>query len=226
MKSLILIFAFLAQFFTAQDIPDCIQKLNKKTDLTTTEFKKVVTLRDKRIVYEFSIKSARQCMDCSNGRIYYDENCKKVGYFIMGRGLNKFVEKGYSPSDLGIPAELYNNTSQEKIDDVLFYISKNESTDLKEFQYDDQIQISPKEGLKHFRKGKLINTYKIIPRKCLSTEVNRRCIYYFPLFQLYFKVVDRKFYMTKTKFQDDVSTNKIDDNDWVKAFHLIKQKLK
>ncbi|WP_241282873.1 hypothetical protein [Chryseobacterium timonianum] len=221
-----LLFCLYSSFGNTQNIPACIKKLNHKTDLTTTEFKKVVTLRDKRIVYEFSVKSVRQCMDCSNGRIYYDENCKKVGYFIMGRGLNKFVEKGYSPSDFGIPAELYNNTSQEKIDDVLFYISKNESTDLKEFQYDDQIQISPKEGLKHFRKGKLINTYKIIPRKFSSTEINLPRIYYLPSFQLYFKVVERKFYITKTKFQDDVSSNKIEDNDWVKAFHLIKQKLK
>lgn len=222
----ILFFCLLSTFGKAQDLPDCIKKLNKKTDLSTTQFERVVTLRDKRTVYKFSLKSVRRCMDCFNGSIYYDKNCKQVARFLMGRGADQFVAEGYSAGDFGMPKLPDRNANQEQIEYSLFYISKNEVKELKGFEYDDQIEIAPKEGLKHFRKGKLINTYKIIPRKCSSTEVNRRCIYYLPSFQLYFKVVDRKFYITRTKFQDDVSTNKIDEDDWVKAFHLIKQKLK
>lgn len=223
---LILLFCLLPTFGKAQDLPDCIKKLNNKTDLSTTQFERVITLRDKRTVYEFSVKSVRRCMDCFNGRTYYDKNGKQVARFLMGRGADQFVADGYTAGDFGMPKLPNRNANQEQIENSLFYISKNEAIQLTGFEYDDQIEIAPKEGLKHFRKGKLINTYKIIPRKFSSTERNLPCIYYLPSFQLYFKVVERKFYISKTKFQDDVSSNKIGDDDWVKAFHLIKQKFK
>lgn len=231
MKKLVLInliFCLITSFCQAQELTDCLKELNKesKVTLSKTKFERVIELSGNRKVYEFSIKSDRRCMDCFNGRIYYDENCKQVARFLMGRGVDKFVAEGYTAGDFGMPKLPNKNANQENIENVLFYISKNEAKELKGFEYDDQIEISTNEGLKHFRKGKLINTYKIIPRKFSSTEMNLPRIYYLPSFQLYFKVVERKFYITKTKFQDDVSTNKIDDNDWVKAFHLIKQKLK
>ncbi|MCD9854462.1 hypothetical protein LUD75_07080 [Epilithonimonas sp. JDS] len=229
MKKLILInliFFLIANFYQAQELPDCLKEIEKENvgSLSKIKFERVIALSGNRTVYEFSIKSDRRCMDCYNGRIFYDGHCKQVARFGIGRGVDKFVADGYTAGDFGMPKQP--NRKLENIENTLFYISKNEAKELKGFEYDDQIEISPEEGLKHFRKGKLINTYKIIPRKFSSTEMNAPRIYYLPSLQLYFKVVERVFYVTKTTFQDDVSTNKIADNDWVKAFHLIKQKLK
>ncbi|MFC4163518.1 hypothetical protein ACFOWU_07640 [Epilithonimonas zeae] len=223
-----LIFCLFANFYQTQELTDCLKELEKENvgSLSKIKFERMIELSGNRKVYEFSIKSDRRCMDCYNGRIFYDSQCKQVARFGIGRRVDKFVAEGYTVGDFGIVPRPTKNANQENIENVLFYISKNEAKELKGFEYDDQIEISTKEGLKHFRKGKLINTYKIIPRKFSSTEINLPRIYYLPSFQLYFKVVERQFYITKTKFQDDVSSNKIDDNDWVKAFHLIKQKLK
>ncbi len=86
---------------TAQNLPECIQKLRKKTKLSTTKFEKIHSLKRDRIVYQFSVKSARQCMDCNNGLIFYDADCNVVAYFMRGRGVNAFVAEGYTAADFG-----------------------------------------------------------------------------------------------------------------------------
>lgn len=85
----------------AQNIPACIEKLNKKTSLSTTRFEQVVELKQNRKVYRFSVKSVRQCMDCDNGTIFYDADCNVVAYFMMGRGSNAFVADGYTAAEFG-----------------------------------------------------------------------------------------------------------------------------
>jgi hypothetical protein len=85
----------------AQDIPVCIEKLNKKTSLTTTRFERAIELKRNRRVYQFSVKSLAQCIDCNNGSIFYDPNCNVVAYFMMGRGASAFVEDGYTAAEFG-----------------------------------------------------------------------------------------------------------------------------
>lgn len=85
----------------AQNLPPCIQALNSNTDLTKKTFVKAITLKENRIVYEFVIKSVRQCMDCTNGTIFYDKNCNVAGSFTIGRTASGYVAHGYTAEELG-----------------------------------------------------------------------------------------------------------------------------
>lgn len=85
----------------AQDLPPCIQALNSSSDLTKKTFVKVVNLKGNRIVYEFVIKSVRQCIDCTNGTIFYDKNCNVAGSFTIGRTASGYVAHGYTAEELG-----------------------------------------------------------------------------------------------------------------------------
>lgn len=87
--------------YSAQDIPACIEKLNKQTSLTITKFERAFEIKQHVKVYQFSVKSVRQCMDCQNGSVFYDANCNIIAYFLMGRGSNAFVENGYTAADFG-----------------------------------------------------------------------------------------------------------------------------
>jgi len=86
---------------TAQNLPECIQKLSKKTKASTTKFEKKLILKQDQTVYQFLVKSARQCMDCDNALIFYDADCNVLAYFMRGRGTNAFVAEGYTAADFG-----------------------------------------------------------------------------------------------------------------------------
>ncbi|TKC08929.1 hypothetical protein [Pedobacter frigoris] len=85
----------------AQQLPTCIEQLNRKSDITTTKFERVITLKGNRTVYEFSITSKRECIHCARGTIFYDGNCNVVASFITSRGFKGFVEDGYTAAELG-----------------------------------------------------------------------------------------------------------------------------
>lgn len=224
MKSLILVFAFLAQFFTAQNIPDCIQKLNKKNDLVTTQFVKIIVLNDNRKVYEFSVKSVRRCMDCPNGKIYYDENCKLVGDFTIGLRVNKYIAPGYTAGDFSAVKPPDKNIKKaENYENKILVIYRVMLYDFNVFKTGDTITFSRQQGLKHYRNNELVNTYKIIPKKVSSPEAHLPRIYYLEPFQRYFKVVDNQLWVTKTKFETEKSSIKINDDDWFSAVDITKK---
>lgn len=85
----------------AQDVPNCIKSLNKKNSLSTTKFERIIQLKGNRTVYEFSVSSVAQCIDCTRGTVFYDENCNQIASFMMGRGASGFVEYGYTAAELG-----------------------------------------------------------------------------------------------------------------------------
>lgn len=85
----------------AQDLPKCIEKMNKKDNLTTTKFERVIQLSGNRTVYEFSVKSIPNCIHCPRGLVYYDANCNTVAYFMNSRGPEGFVADGYSLAEFG-----------------------------------------------------------------------------------------------------------------------------
>jgi len=85
----------------AQELPTCIKNLNKANDLTTTKFVRQINLKGNRVVYEFAITSKRQCMDCPNGTVFYDNNCNQIASFVMGRGPMAHINYGYNALELG-----------------------------------------------------------------------------------------------------------------------------
>ena len=103
-----IIFSLLTLIFSnsssAQNLPAHIQKLNRKTDLTTVKFERVLKLSGGRTVYEFSVTSKPQCIHCDRGTTFYDENANTIAYFLMSRGPNNFVADGYTAQELGKPA--------------------------------------------------------------------------------------------------------------------------
>jgi len=104
MKNWILLNLLLLVFSsssTAQDLPPCIKRLNKKTNLTTTTFQRVIKLKANRTVYQFAVKSVPQCMDCHNGTLFYDENCNEIASFLRGRGTRAYIDYGYTAEELG-----------------------------------------------------------------------------------------------------------------------------
>lgn len=98
---LIVMQAILSLTGLAQELPACLQQMNKKNSLTTTRFENVVQLKGNRTVYQFSVKSVAQCMDCQRGTIFYDEYCNQIASFMMGRGASGFVAYGYTAAELG-----------------------------------------------------------------------------------------------------------------------------
>lgn len=86
-----------------QKLPDCIENLSKKTDLSNTKFKRVITLKGDRTAYEFLITSKRECIHCERGAIFYDGKCNVVAYFTMSKGSKGFVADGYTAAELGYP---------------------------------------------------------------------------------------------------------------------------
>jgi len=85
----------------AQNLPKCIEKMNRKDNLTTTKFERVIQLSGNRTVYEFSVKSMPNCIHCPRGLVYYDANCNTVAYFMNSRGPEGFVADGYSLAEFG-----------------------------------------------------------------------------------------------------------------------------
>jgi len=85
----------------AQNLPKCIEKMNKKDNLTTTKFERVLQLSGNRTVYEFSVKSIPNCIHCPRGLVYYDANCNMVAYFMNSRGPTGFVADGYTLAEFG-----------------------------------------------------------------------------------------------------------------------------
>lgn len=85
----------------AQQLPAHIQKLNRKTDLTTVKFERMLKLSGGRKVYEFSVTSKSQCIHCERGTTFYDENGNIVAYFMMSRGPSAFVADGYTLAEFG-----------------------------------------------------------------------------------------------------------------------------
>ena len=111
--TIILILLLLANVFTmAQHLPTCIKNLNKTGDLTTIKFVRQINLEGNRVVYEFSVISKRQCIDCPNGTVFYDSNCNQIASFIMGRGPNAYINYGYTALELGMGA--YPNVKRGK----------------------------------------------------------------------------------------------------------------
>ncbi|WP_379089967.1 hypothetical protein [Pedobacter sp. UC225_65] len=101
-NTIILIVMLLANVFAqAQELPICIKNLNRVNDLTSTKFVRQLNLKGNRVVYEFAVTSKRQCMDCPNGTVFYDNNCNQIASFIMGRGPNAYIRHGYTALELG-----------------------------------------------------------------------------------------------------------------------------
>lgn len=330
----------------AQQLPACIAKLNRESDLTTTKFERIIQLKGNRTVYQFSVKSVPRCMDCHNGTIFYDGNCNAIASFMMGRGASAYVDYGYTAEELGkagypnikyrakkepvsscmekvlsntdslnragvskvvqvrmkgkilygfehrLAAKLANcrdcprtivyynedckrettflvggiagvqaqddytitdyslkttlrivwnsNETQatlpKEIKDEpkvtplskMYTVGKNLLPDFEVFKPGDKISVSSRDGLKHFRNGKQLNTYKIIPLQLTEhTSMpakpsvilsKQHQVFYLEPFKRYFIIVDNSFLVTKGKYLRTNALTNFNRADWASAF--------
>jgi len=165
MKNLFILNLVMLMFSSnspAQNLPKCIEKLNSKTDLTTTRFERVLQLSGNRTVYEFSITSKPQCIHCPRGIIYFDANCNTVAYFMNSRGPSGFVADGYIIADFGKPG-FYNIRYGQRQQPIAACISKiiASSDSLKKAGVKKIVQVRIKEkilyGFEHEVDPKLAN---------------------------------------------------------------------
>ncbi|RZL38443.1 MAG: hypothetical protein EOO96_02915 [Pedobacter sp.] len=114
----------------AQNLPKCIEKINKKDNITTTKFERVIQLSGNRTVYEFSVKSIPNCIHCPRGMVYYDTNCNTVAYFMNSRGPEGFVADGYTLAEFGksgVQRVRYGIKREELPNPIAKVIAKNDS---------------------------------------------------------------------------------------------------
>lgn len=114
----------------AQNLPKCIEKINKKDNITTTKFERVIQLSGNRTVYEFSVKSIPNCIHCPRGMVYYDANCNTVAYFMNSRGPEGFVADGYTLAEFGksgVQRVRYGIKREELPNPIAKVIAKNDS---------------------------------------------------------------------------------------------------
>lgn len=114
----------------AQNLPKCIEKINKKDNITTTKFERVIQLSGNRTVYEFSVKSIPNCIHCPRGMVYYDANCNTVAYFMNSRGPEGFVADGYTLAEFGksgVERVRYGIKREELPNPIAKVIAKNDS---------------------------------------------------------------------------------------------------
>lgn len=326
----------------AQKLTACLEQLNRKTDLTTTKFERVIKLSGNRTVYEFSITSKQQCFHCPRGTMYYDANCNLVASFTVARGPNGFVAYGYNESEFGkagyqrinrgverepVPnaiakviaddealakanvkrvvqvkikdkvlygfqpqpnpklpnckdcptaivfyngnyqpevtfnvggiagvttsegyapsdyanrkeqwilwsadedIKMLNETNEQEVMDLPknYVVGKNWLPDFGVFKPGDQLRISKKDGLKHYRKGVLQNIYKIIPTRVIeesssaSTVTKQHEIFYIGQFNRYFRIVGNNFMVTKAKYPEGKNITKWNNAEWTVAFNV------
>jgi len=169
----ILLLSILCWGSVAQDIPLCMEKLDKKTNLTTTRFERVIELKRNRKVYQFSVKSLAHCMDCENGTIFYDASCNVVAYFFIGRGASAFVENGYTASEFGkadYPNIRYGSGKSTMPDCILKGISNVDSLRRAGVMRISQVRIKDKilYGFEH----------RVDPKLANCKDCSRSIVYY------------------------------------------------
>lgn len=111
----------------AQQLPAHIQKLNRKTDLTTVKFERMLKLSGGRKVYEFSVTSKSQCIrdqifysfehklnpklpnckDCPITMVFYNANYKPEVTFQVGGVAGITANNGYKATDYNSRQKLW-----------------------------------------------------------------------------------------------------------------------
>jgi len=192
----------------AQNKPGCLTE--KQTGLYTKQLIATLKLADNRTVYKIRNSVQAKCMDCNRGVSYIDSNCVTVASFGIGNAPYANIANGYKETDFleaGLPP--YKGVIERSKLSVVFkdstvFFAKADTfkinginkPKIKGFLMDDELQISNAEGLKHYRKGKLVNSYKIIPRRVTIGTISKRQNYYYLGSEKKFIKVARMYYAT------------------------------
>jgi hypothetical protein len=198
----------------------------------------------------------KNCHDCATIITYYDSLCMVAGSFSVG-GYAGVVAKGSLSKDdfnkkkklrtiwtavlsTSAPANTPTaGTANPFPYPVSFTVTQVVDTIMKGLATGDELRISSAEGLSHFRNGKLVNTYKIIPARIKQRHVNPclvppcpereedKIVYYLEPIHRYFTIdqlTDRSWFnFSKKIFVSSGTAATFMEGDWTTGYRLVKK---
>ena len=206
-------------------------------------FMKIHMLNNRKKLYVFISQASIGChINQPESNDYYNDSCKMVASFPLRfsikQGFKPFMSSDYVFTDFDeagkgdYPAYFakLEKTNKEK---NLSTIKKNppEQFSLEKFftislikegilgfKKGDKIGISTKNGLKHYRNEKLLNTYKIIPQ--LIKEENR-FVYFLGEAKRFIDVQDNQLLVSVARYENESPTLNHNKIGWKPSFVLI-----
>lgn len=218
-----------------------------RSSIGSLRYIKKLTLKDGRTLYSFRVNASIGCHinepECTK---YYDDSCKLVARFpikfSIKQGFKPFIASGYGVTD-------FEETSKG---DYHAYFAKPETTIIEnkktaikirpsypfpvekyflinlvkqpvlDFKQGDVISVSTKNGLKHYRNKKLLNTFKIIPQLIVGEN---RFVYFFNDMQRLIDVQNNTLLISTAIFNYNDTNLKGGNILWKSALMLIPNKV-
>jgi hypothetical protein len=174
------------------NLPSCIAKLNKPGSKSIRfysgghKFQRIYTLEDGRVLYAFLSEASIGCNSNEPASTkYYNDSCKLVAKFPLKFSIKQafkpFFANGFKPENFeeskrGDYVEYFANLKEQsngktEFNRVYDFLQNEKSftikkvfNDVLKFKVGDIVKADKKSGLRHYRNGKLINNYKIIPQ--------------------------------------------------------------
>ena len=213
-----------------------------RSSIGSLRYVKKHILKDGRMLYAFQSNASIGChVNEPESTKYYNDSCKLVAWFPMRfsikQGFKPFIAAGYTITDFGETSKgdypAYFATLEKTIAANKIAASKIRPPDpfpvenffkinvvkeqILDFKKGDVLSISTKNGLKHYRNKKLLNTYKIIPQ--LISDENR-FVYFLENAQRLIDIQNNILLFSTSTFKDANSGNIEVKILWKSAFLL------
>ncbi len=230
-------------------VPACISSAIARPDsLLTAGISSVQEMSmNGKTVYYFQSASInkKNCADCATIFTYYDSTCSQPIRFSVGGFAGVVAPAGFTKKDYAdkkLIRVLWSAPMPKKPAanpfpaPVTFTITQTYDTGINLFLKNDQLTISTAEGLYHYRDGKLLNRYKIIPQQikqlitttCLippcPVRQEEKVVYYLEPFRRYIDIrvlSDRAWFCVSKKTFDMASKEMVfKEGDWTTGYRL------
>ncbi len=233
MAMLLTVFSGIAH---AQSFKDWLR--DTATSYTIRKYGGAIKLPDGRTLYRVVLSPPPRCFHCPTGILYYDSACVNAAAFTYnGRIGTAHITPAYSGVHFiestnpiyKAPRGVYGNDANKYVDPfakpISYKVKAMHSSAVDFMRVNDNLIISAAAGMQHFRNGKLINSYKIIPQRITETYIDPKdntakedflMVYYIEPLKKYIKPGDHGLFFTAA----DHAANElkiIDAADWVKV---------
>jgi hypothetical protein len=243
----------------AMAVPPCIaEAIDRPDSLVSAGIHSIeeVQMGGRKVYYFNDAKPVdKNCHDCATIVTYYDSLCRVAGSFSVG-GYAGVVAKGnlskedyinkkklrtlWTAAASSPPAGPSASGAINPFPGLVnFTITQVVDTILNGLAVGDELRISSAEGLSHFRNGKLVNSYKIIPTRIKQRHVNpclippcpereeEKIVYYLEPIHRYFSIeqlMDRSWFNFSRKiFISPGTPATFEEGDWVTGYRLVKK---
>lgn len=221
------------------------------------QYQKMYTLANGEKLYAFYSQPSLGChVNEPASTKYYNGSCQQAASFprnfSIAKGFKPYISEGYRPEDFpeavqgDYPEYFANLKKKPAIKTVVvnnpnpkdpFPVEKVFKIGLAEnrllgFKTGDVIRISTKSGLKHYRNGKLLNNYKLIPQQtiitveakckvppCFKTETNQ-LVYYLDAADRFIDIRGDQLLISSLNYKEANKPNVPTKLSWKNAYQL------